>query len=93
VKVKANVYVIKDGQTVLLRPGDTVPDGVTVTNPDVIDADAVILPAPEAPEAPESTEDEAEAEKPAEEAEAPEAPADEPAPARKRTARKAADSE
>ncbi len=40
-KVKANVYVMKNGLAVLLRPGDTVPDGVTVTNPDVIDADSV----------------------------------------------------
>lgn len=57
-KVKAHVYVIKDGQTVLLRPGDTVPEGVEVTNPDVIEADAKILPAP-APE--ETAEDEHEA--------------------------------
>ncbi len=49
-KVKTYVYVIKDGATVLLRPGDTVPAGVTVTNPDVIEADAVILPAPAAEE-------------------------------------------
>ena len=40
-KVKSNVYVLVGGYAVLLRPGDTVPDGVEVTNPAVIDADSV----------------------------------------------------
>jgi hypothetical protein len=48
-KVKAYVYVVHNGSTIFLRPGDTVPAGVTVTNPDVIEAEAKILPAP-APE-------------------------------------------
>ncbi len=78
-KVKTYVYVIKDGATVLLRPGDTVPAGVTVTNPDVIEADAKILPAP----APAEQE---------EKADEPETPEPDPAP-RKRTSRKAPASE
>ncbi len=79
-KVKSFVYVIKGGSAVLLRPGDTVPDGVTVTNPDVIEADAKILPAP-APE-PEKQDEE--------KADQPEATE---TPARKRTSRKAPASE
>lgn len=45
-KVKANVYVVTDGQTVLLRPGDTVPDGVEVTNPDALEDEATSEEAP-----------------------------------------------
>lgn len=56
-KVTANVYVIRNGATVFLRAGDTVPDGVVVSNPDAVEADAEILPAP-APE-PEPVKDEA----------------------------------
>lgn len=36
-KVNTHVWVSKDGYPVLLAPGDTVPDGVTVTNPAVLD--------------------------------------------------------
>ncbi len=46
-KVKAYVYVLVGGVNTLLRPGDDVPEGVSVTNPDVLEADAKILPAPE----------------------------------------------
>lgn len=37
-KVKTNVYVMKDGYAVLLRAGDDVPEGVTITNPEVVDS-------------------------------------------------------
>ncbi len=60
-KVTANVYVIRNGATVFLRAGDTVPDGVEVTNPDAVEADAAILPAPPA----EKPEDKQEAPAPA----------------------------
>ncbi len=62
-KVKAYVYVIVGGVTKLLRPGDTVPDGVVVKNRDAVEADAKILPAP-APE-PKKDEDPAPAPAPA----------------------------
>ncbi len=100
-KVKAYVYVVVGGTSTLLRPGDEVPSGVTITNPDVIDGEPVVAPAEED----ESDKDEApEDEAPASEPETPETPAEdepetpvvpepEPAPApRKRTSRKAADS-
>ena len=86
-KVKAYVYVLVSGTSTLLRPGDEVPEGVTLTNPDVIDGET---PAPEAeaPSEPETPETPA-----ADEPETPAAPEPEPDPApRKRTSRKAADS-
>ncbi len=38
-KVKAYVYVLVSGTSTLLRPGDEVPEGVTITNPDVLDGE------------------------------------------------------
>ncbi len=35
-KVTAYVYVLVKGTSTLLRPGDEVPEGVTITNPDVL---------------------------------------------------------
>ncbi len=40
-KVTSYVYVTHNGRSIRLAPGDTVPEGVAVTNPDVIDADSV----------------------------------------------------
>ena len=49
-KVKTYVYVMHEGYPVLLSPGDTIPEGVTVTNPDVLDeADEPDEPAKKAP--------------------------------------------
>ena len=40
-KVKAYVHVPKGAEYILLAPGDEVPEGVEVTNPDAIDEDTV----------------------------------------------------
>jgi len=48
-KVKAYVYVTVGGGSALLRPGDDVPAGVTVTNPDVLDGPAPEQETPKAP--------------------------------------------
>jgi hypothetical protein len=40
-KVKAYVHVLKDAEHILLAPGDEVPEGVEVTNPDAIDESSV----------------------------------------------------
>jgi len=44
--VTAYVYVMDGGASKLLRPGDTVPDGVTVTNPAVLADEPKPTPAP-----------------------------------------------
>jgi len=44
-KVKAYVYVLVGGASKLLRPGDTVPDGVTIRNPDVLADEPKAAPA------------------------------------------------
>ncbi len=86
-KVKAYVYVLVSGTSTLLRPGDEVPEGVTITNPDVIDGET---PAPEAEAPPEPETPETPA---ADEPETPAADEPEPDPApKKRAPRKAADS-
>ncbi len=86
-KVKAYVYVLVSGTSTLLRPGDEVPEGVTLTNPDVIDGEAPAAEA-EAPSEPETPETPA-----ADEPETPAADEPEPDPApKKRAPRKAADS-
>jgi hypothetical protein len=36
-KVKARVHVMKGAEHIVLEPGDEVPEGVEVTNPDAID--------------------------------------------------------
>ncbi len=51
-KVNAYVYVVKDGYPVRLSPGDTVPEGVVVTNPDVL-VDEPAQPEKEPEKAPE----------------------------------------
>lgn len=65
-KVKAHVYVTADGYPVLLRPGDEVPAGVTVTNPEVVDSPVVA----EAPKAEDDKETKAPAKRPARKADA-----------------------
>ncbi len=81
-KVKAYVYVLVSGTSTLLRPGDEVPEGVTLTNPDVIDGEPTKAPEPKTPETPA-----------ADEPETPAADEPEPDPApKKRAPRKAADS-
>jgi len=46
-KVTAYVHVRGEhGENAVLSPGDTVPEWATVTNADVLEADAKILPAP-----------------------------------------------
>ncbi len=44
-KVKAHVYVLVGGAYTLLRPGDDVPEGVEVTNPDVLADEPKAAPA------------------------------------------------
>ncbi len=51
-KVKAYVYVLVSGTSTLLRPGDEVPEGVTLTNPDVIDGETPAADEPEPDPAP-----------------------------------------
>lgn len=54
-KVKAYVYVVVGGTTQLLEPGDIVPDGVTVTNPDVLADEPAPAAKPEPTPAPAPT--------------------------------------
>lgn len=49
-KVIAHVYVLKDGYPVLLSPGDTIPEGVEVTNPAVLDESEADASEDDAPE-------------------------------------------
>lgn len=40
-KVKAYVHVLQGAESLLLAPGDEVPEGVEITNPAAIDEDSV----------------------------------------------------